>query len=229
MLLRAQLSLEPPDPQDVLLELWKAYEPQVDRDLWPWEAKRWHELVFCVLTVIDPDAPPQTLREVTRALADWHVLDIEHLTGLDPERRVGDLSHPTVVTMETLFQKCGLTHEQARTAVIAVCEAAGAFGKQYEAKVQRFFRKYGFLMVDEFVNFGFTSLSDEQARRACALWLQNTLNMPVPMSAPTVEQICAKLRVEYDAMVQAADASDINIALLDEALYSCSQYLSQEE
>jgi hypothetical protein len=62
------------DPEEIVLDLYRAYEPLIDPHLWPWETKRWHELVFCLLTTIaEPEILAQTTREVTRALSEWRL------------------------------------------------------------------------------------------------------------------------------------------------------------
>lgn len=208
------------DPEEIVLDLYRAYEPLIDPHLWPWETKRWHELVFCLLTTIaEPEILPETTREVTRALSEWRLLEIDVLASLNPSKNEQDASNPVLITMMTILQQSGFDADKARIAAIAICEAAAGLKQRYEGKVQKYFRKYGALMLDELAqNFSFTQLNNDDARKAVSIWLQNTLNMPVPASNPMADKVCEKLGVEYNTLVDAADKLNINIAWLDEAL-----------
>jgi hypothetical protein len=220
------------DPEEIVLDLYRAYEPLIDPHLWPWETKRWHELVFCLLTTIaEPEIFPETTREVTRALSEWRLLEVDVLASLNPAKNEQDTLNPIFVTIMTILQQAGFNADKARIAVIAICEAASGLKQKYEGKVQKYFRKYGVLMLDELAqNFSFTQLSNEDVRKAVSIWLQNTLNMPVPASNPIADKVCEKLSVEYNTLVDAADKLNINIALLDEALRAYwEEKFAQEE
>lgn len=208
------------EPEDIVLDLYRAYEPLIDPHLWPWETKRWHELVFCLLTTIaEPEILPETAREVTRALSEWRLLEVDVLGSLNPAKNEQDASNPILVTILTILQQSGFDAEKARMAVTAICEAAASLNQKYEGKVQKYFRKYGAVMLDELTqNFSFTQLSNEDVRKAVSIWLQNTLNMPVPALNPITERVCQRLGLEYKMLVEASDNLNINVALLDEAL-----------
>ncbi|MBD2597441.1 hypothetical protein H6G74_24410 [Nostoc spongiaeforme FACHB-130] len=208
------------EPEDIVLDLYRAYEPLIDPHLWPWETKRWHELVFCLLTMIaEPEVLPETVREVTQTLSEWRLLEVSILGSLNPAQNEQDASNPIVITIMTILQQSGLNADKARIAVTAICEAASGLQQKYEGRVQKYFRKYGALMLDEIAqNFSFTQLNNENTRKAFSIWLQNTLNMPVPALSPIAEKVCEKLDVEYTTLVDAADKLGINIVWLDEAL-----------
>ncbi|MDM9384148.1 hypothetical protein QUB80_26075 [Chlorogloeopsis sp. ULAP01] len=208
------------DPEEIVFDLYRAYEPLIDPHLWPWETKRWHELVFCLLTTIaEPEISPETTREVTRALSEWRLLEVDVLAGLNPAKNEQDASNPVLVTIMAILQQSGFDADQARIAVTVICEAASGLKQKYEGKVQKYFRKYGALMLDELAqNFSFTGLNNEDAKKAVSIWLQNTLNMPVPASNPMADKVCEKLGVEYKTLVEVADKLNINVASLDEAL-----------
>jgi hypothetical protein len=209
-----------PDLEEVVLDLYRAYEPLIDPHLWPWETKRWHELVFCLLdTIADPEIPPETSRDVTRALGEWRLLEVDVLGSLNPAENDLDASNPILVTIMTMLQQSGFDADKAGIAVGAICEAASGLKQKYEGKVQKYFRRYGVLMLDQLEqSFSFTQLNNEDARRAISIWLQNTLNLPVPVSDPSTDQVCERLGVAYESLVDTADRLNINVALLDDAL-----------
>lgn len=212
--------IEAADPEEIVFQIYKSYESLAEQHLWPWETMRWQELVFSLMTTIgEPDVSPETVREVTNALSGWRLLDIESLAGLSPAKNDKDAANPILVSVNTVLQQSGFTSEQANSAVVAMCDAAKGFKEKYEGKVQKYFRKYASLMLDELKDdFYFSKLDNEIVRRAFAIWLQNTLNMPVPVSDPITESVCEKLGIDYEAIIKAADDLDINIALLDDAL-----------
>jgi hypothetical protein len=206
--------------EELIMDLYREYEPLVDEHLWPWETKRWHELVFCLMTTIaEPDMSPESTRELTMAISEWNLLDVNVLADLDPARNENYASSPIIVTIETILQQSGFDPDQSKRVVTAICEAASGFKQGYGGKVQKYFRSYGYLMLDDLKeNFTFSQLNVDDARKAFAIWLQNTLNMPISASNPITDAVCERLGVEYGALVEAADALDINVALLDDTL-----------
>ncbi len=218
-------------PEEIVFDVYNAYGPSIDPHLWPWETKRWDELVFCLLTTIaESEILPEIIREVTRGLSEWDLLEINVLASLNPAKNEQDALDSRLVTIMTILQQSGFDADKAKIAVTAICEVASGLKQKYEGKVQRYFRKYGELMLDELAqNFSFTQLSNEDARKAVSIWLQNTLNMPVPVSNPIVDQTCEKLGVQYNSLVEAAEKLDINVALLDDALRTYWEYELEEE
>jgi hypothetical protein len=197
-------------PEDLVLELYKSYESILTQNLWLWETKRWHELVFCLLaTITDPEMSPENIREVVRML-DWaNLLDLQTLATLNPSVNEIDAAHPVVVTIATILKNSGFTTEESQTAIATICEAAAGFEEKYEGKVQKYFRQYGTLMLDEIAqNFSFSYLTSNTARKAFAIWLQNTLNMPLPSCDPLSEQVYELLKIDYDSLVKVADKLD---------------------
>jgi len=216
-------SLEPggqlsPDPQKLVVQLYRDYASGISKNLWPWEKARWYELVFCILTTIgEPQVLAGTARRLTNILVEVRLLDLSTLAKLNPPEDAEKTANSVLVTIDTLLQQVGFTPEKSISAVTAICEAASSIQEKYDGKVQNYFHKYGTYMLDQIkVDFGFSQFDD--APRAFAIWLQNTLNMPVPASNPLADQACESLGVTYDALVEAANQQDINVALLDDAL-----------
>lgn len=219
------------DPEEIVFELYSAYEPLIDPHLWPWETKRWHELVFCLLTtIVEPEISPKTTREVTLALSELNLLEIDFLAKLDPAHNDRDTSNPILITIATILKQSNFDENQARIAVTAICEAASSLKQKYQGKVQEYFRKYGALMLNESEkDFSFTSLNQEDIKKALSIWLQNSLNMPVPASNPIADRVCEKLNIKYSKFVEVADKLDVNVALLDDALRAYWENVLEEE
>jgi hypothetical protein len=205
---------------DIVLELYKSYETMFGQNLWPWEFKRWEELVYCLLVEIaGPDMAPEAIRDINQTLANTHLLDIDIIGTLDPVSKPQDANHAVLVTIATILKNSGFSSDEAEIAVQSVCEVATGFLKYYEGKVQNFFRKYGMIMLDDLQqNFSFSKLSDDDIRKVFSIWFQNTLNMPIPTHDHLIEQVCAKIKVEYSDLINAADKLNVNVALLDNVL-----------
>jgi hypothetical protein len=220
------------DPKQILLDLYRAYEleNEVDPDLWPWESKRWHELAFCLLVTSAPSLSPQSVREAIRVLADWRLLDIHTLASFDmahPEVKIGE---PILVTIRTFLQQAGFTLGEATKAVTALTEAAWAFEQQYEGRVQKFYREHGVGMIEALEKqIRLSAFTAAEARQAFSIWLQNTLNLPIPLSTPVLEKVAHKVGTGYSDLVQAADELDVNVALLDEALLAFEEDMTEAE
>lgn len=208
--------LQSPDPNKLVIQLYRTYASKISKTLWPWETARWYELVFCILTTIgEPHVMAATVRGLTNTMSKLGLLELDALAGLTPSE--DEKANSLLITIDTLLQQVGFTPEKSRSAVTAICEAASSIQKKYGGKVQNYFQKYGTYMLDQITeDFGFSDFDD--APQALAIWLQNTLNMPVPASNPLADQACESLGVSYDALVKAANQQDINVALLDDAL-----------
>jgi hypothetical protein len=217
------------DPQKLVVQLYRDYASGISKNLWPWEKARWYELIFCILTTIgEPQVLAGTARRLTNTMSELELLDIGELAKLNPPEDTVDAVKSKLVTIDTLLQQVGFTPEKSRSAVTAICEAASSIQEKYDGKVQNCLRKYGNHMLDQInEDFGFSQFND--APRALAIWLQNTLNMPVPASNPLADQACESLGVTYDALVEAANQQDINVALLDDALRAYWERKSHEE
>jgi hypothetical protein len=206
------------DPRDIVLQLFKRYEAQINENLWPWEIKRWYELVFCILTTIgEPEVLASTIRLLTDTLSELGMLDLHTLANLKLSGNAKKISNPFVVTIRTLLHLAGFTSEKSRIALKAISEAASSLEKKYNGKVQNYFRKYGVQILDN-INEDFRFSEFDNSYKAISIWLQNTLNMPVPALDNLAKEACKSLGVTYEVLVEAANKQDINVALLDDVL-----------
>ncbi|MBN1248709.1 MAG: hypothetical protein JXC32_13705 [Anaerolineae bacterium] len=205
---------------DILLDLYRAHGPDIDEDLWLLESARWNELLFCLaMAVAGADLALEAVRDTVRLLARMNLVSLIPLASLAADGAPHVEGSPILITAKTLLERSGLTPDEAERTVIAFCEIARTFEARYEGKVQLLFRKYGRMMMEELTDdFASTALQPEEAKRAFATWLQNTLNMPVPVSTPAAEAACEALGTTYGALIEAADRTDINVAVVDELL-----------
>jgi hypothetical protein len=203
-----------------LLELYKAYEPLLGENLWPWESQRWTELVFCILNASTrPEVAPESIREVARVLEKSHLIDIAVLGSLDPYKEKKDSSHPHVVAMEAILKNYGFAEDEIQTAVTIMCQMAAGFKNKFGGKVQKCLRQYGMNLLKEMErDFPVQASNAKTARTAFTQWFQNVLNLPLPAPDEISDKACKMLRTDYVALIQAADDIDVNVALLDNIL-----------
>jgi hypothetical protein len=188
--------------------------------LWASERERWRELVFALLTHVTSLTHPE-IRALTDQLDDAGLLDVSMLAEIQQEKgRDASLGVHARSILDCL-QEGGFGKEEALRGLDVICEAALSLQRQFDGKVQRYLRRYGELMLrelDEF--FHFTALDAHATRAAFTYWLQNALNMPLPLLDERVTAACQRLRVQPDELIVAADELGINLAFLDDVLLS---------
>lgn len=216
--------IEYEDLRALILEYWQAFQGTLNQYQWPWETARWHELAFCLLMRSgQPELSAGTARRLTSTLAELNLLQIEMLSRLTPDGGEPDLSHPDLDLMLRLLQRSGLNEAKATATVTTICQAAHSLQQYHGGKVQHYLRQYGQQMLDELgEHFVFSSISQEDARYAFTHWLQNVLNLPLPISNPAVEAFCHEQGVTVPNLVRVADELDLNLALLDDMLSGSS-------
>jgi hypothetical protein len=188
--------------------------------VWASERERWKELVFALLTGVTSLAHPE-IRALTDQLDDAGLLDVSMLAEFQQEK---ERDAPLGVHARSILdclQEGGFSQEEARRGLGVMCDAALSLQRQFDGKVQRYLRRYGELMLrelDEF--FQFTDLDADATRAAFTYWLQNVLNMPLPMLDERITAACQRLGVQPDELIVAADELGINLAFLDDVLLS---------
>ena len=184
---------------------------------WPWEIRRWHELVYCLAVVIAcPPLPSGRMRELVYIFADLGFLEIPllaafHAGTADPE------SKKVIHTAIHLLEREGLPASEAQRMITTIAEAAFVLEKQYDGKVQKYLRSYGeMILKDVGRKFDFSQLDGDTARLAFSYWIQNVLNMPVGVSIPAIRALCEKFGISETDLQEAADDMGLNLALLDD-------------
>ena len=145
-------------------------------------------------------------------MADAQLLDIEDLAALQEGEETGKSS-----LIRELMVGAGLTDDEARSALTTLSEAAAGLWDHFQGKVQRYLRHYGETMVDEIAGtFAFTAMEPRTAAEAFRYWLQNVLNMPVSLDDIWIQQFCERYGFSAADLLAAADAMDVNVALVDD-------------
>lgn len=206
---------------------------------WPSEHERWIELVFALVARIS-DKPDLDVRNTIEQLDDLGLLEIEELSAipqsggsidyksLASKRVIESLSEPQFT--EEGLEKPGFTEEESKNILLIMHEAAKSLMEHYDGKIQKYLRKYGQQMVDEFAeNFSFSGMDDKDLTNAVTYWLQNVLNMPVNLKTESMETFCSKVGISEEEILKEVDNLNINVALLDDMIEQHMQDAQKEE
>jgi hypothetical protein len=205
------------EPRHLVVALFQAYAATLGDNRWPWEEDRWHELTYCILaTAGEPDVRPGDTRRVAAALARLGLLEPDRLASMTP---------PTTTTpgdrvwaaIDTALTHAGFSLAKSRTALTTLLQVAVSLQSRFGGRIQNYLRQQGEAMVAQLrKDFGISDFGE--ARRALAIWLQNTTNMPVAASDFLTDQACRHLGTSYERLAEAAVLEGLNVALLDDVL-----------
>ena len=201
-----------------MYEQFGRFSPVLDEYQWPWEIARWHELAFCFIVSLDKHPGANDIaRETVDMFVNLDLLEIEILSQHFDAKGKPDVSNPDTTLMISIMRRQGYSDEQAKAAVVALIKAAQTLQSRFGGKVQKYFREYGKRMVSEFSElFSINHINKVDVKYAVTLWIQNTVNMPVCLSNPSVEALCERFNASVDDLIEAADINDINVALIDD-------------
>ncbi len=187
---------------------------------WIWEADRWKELVFALLTRVTM-LPQDAVRAVTDQLHYMKLLKISTLVNLYKAHGAPDLTDSNARHILELLQEGGFKQAEAERGLTAICEAALGLHDYHASKVQNYLRSYGERMLQELGNtFRFSNLNEAEVNYAFRLWLQNVLNMPLQLQDEQMQKFCKQYELTQLDLLAAADEEDLNIALLDDLVHS---------
>lgn len=199
------------DMKNEIREIFKNYRGQLPIAYrWEDEKDRWHEFVYCIFSELS-GTDEATSRQIVNALANLQLLEIDDLSNAKTDTKEGTR------LLELLLMN-GVKKEQAEKTVIAICEAAKGI-KTNCAKLQNFLRIQGKKMLDDLDGtISFSSIGKDQENRIFITWIQNVLEIPIPLSNHYVEEFCKEKQCKIEDLIDAADALDFNVAVLDDLI-----------
>lgn len=204
--------------EDRLVEIFS--ESEIDPDYYPWasEGDRWAELVFCLL---DENSTPDSrvTRMAVHELARFDVLNVNGLATIEEDSDMGTGFDETTVLVHRILQLYGFPEEEIERAVAEVSDVARMVQREYDGHVQRFLRRYGQEMRDEFVSeINGGALGEQERNNAVTRWLQNAASMPLSVEHDAVRAFCQEEGVDIVELYQAADELQWNMAFVDDML-----------
>lgn len=179
---------------------------------WPSEADRWAELVFCLINAFMGDDATQA-RKALEGLSKAGVLLPEHLS------RARELGSPEGTVVRYVLGVYGVSEADLERVADALGRVATATQMRYAGKLQKYLRDKGREMRDELVaTFSLREDEQDDVRRAVTHWLQNSLSLPVAVEDAWVMAFLTGFDSSLQDLEDAADAADINLALVDELI-----------
>ena len=195
---------------------------------WPSEHERWVELIFALVTRISKK-PESELRDIIEELDDLGLLDIEELSNIPKVGSDIDFNSPFAKRVIESLSESKFTEEESKSSLLVMYEAAKSLMEHHDGKIQKYLRKYGQQMVDEFAeNFSFSGMDKKDLRYAVTYWLQNVLNMPVNLNIESIDTFCNRSGISDEELVKEADNLNINVALLDDMIEQHMQNVKKE-
>jgi hypothetical protein len=197
------------DLSQQLMELLDAHSEYFGAHAWPSEADRWAELVFCLLHRLK-GGDAQVNRQATQLLFAAGLLNVETLAKAEPE---------STATAGYLLSTHGWSADEAEHVVCLLQSIARAISKEFAGKLQAAVRRAADEMRAELVA-ALTVPGLDRADLSYALthWLQNAFNLPISLDSEAVRVFRRKHHLTPAALTRAADALDLNVALLDDVL-----------
>lgn len=206
---------------------------------WPSEHERWVELIFALVTRISKK-PESEIRDIIEELDDLGLLDIEELSNIPKVGSDIDFNSPFAKrVIESLSESryteegstiSGFTKEESIRCLLLMYETAKSLMEHHDGKIQKYLRKYGQQMVNEFAdNFSFSGMDEKDLKNAVTYWLQNVLNMPVNLKIESINTFCNTLGISDEELIKEADNLNINVALLDDMIEQHMQDTRKEE
>lgn len=193
-------------------QLYEQYGSILSPYAWASETARWTELVFCLLHQCS-DVDSEYTRAAVTMLQDLDLLEVDKLVRLD------DTTNENTITFATILKQHGFSEAATQHAAKVLFGAANIVKTHYNGKIQRYLRQHGQIMRDELVDsFADSILTKPQLEYAIVHWLQNTVNLPISLESKAVREFCEKNKVSIEDLLQACDALDINVAIVDDLL-----------
>ena len=201
-------------------EIYAEYRHLLPADYkWEDESARWTELVYCIFAELTEHSY-RDARRLANDLADLNLLDVNDLAGIPiMDDGMVNPDNSRVRTITDILKANGVAEDDIKKSLSAICKVAQAICENYDGKIQKFLRKYGHEIVNEFdSHVSFSEVSKGTQSRILVKWIQNTLAMPLAFSNVYTARFCERKGASYWELAEAADNLGINGAMLDDLL-----------
>ncbi len=201
-------------------EIYAEYRHLLPADYrWEDESSRWTELVYCIFAELTNHSY-RDARRLANNIADLNLLAVKDLAGIPiMDDGMVNPDNSRVRTITDILKSNGVSGDEITRSLSAICKVAQAIQENYDGKIQKFLRKYGHEIVNEFdSHISFSEVSKGTQSRILVKWIQNTLAMPLTFSNVYTVKFCENEGVTYWELAEAADNTGINAAVLDDLL-----------
>ncbi|MCX6564915.1 MAG: hypothetical protein NTW38_00575 [Candidatus Aminicenantes bacterium] len=209
-----------------LLELFSRHFESLPSNPWADERERWLELVVCTLFTHGGSSRGKS-RQAAHIFKELGLLEIENLAAIPIRQGVMVSDHSSVMTMTQILRQMGFASKDISPALTKTVMLAKAVCIRFGGKIQRYLRSYGEAMLahlekdfpEIFVSKKKRAAHEDTSWRfAFALWLQNSLTLPVFLDTANTRRFCRHAVCRMTDLQEAADRLDINASLLDDLL-----------
>jgi hypothetical protein len=186
---------------------------------WEDENSRWNELVYCIFVELTEHSYKDA-RFLSDSLSELNLLDVEKLAEVKlMEDGMVDPNNTRIQTINDILLSNGVNETDIKKSLSAICKVAQAIKENYNGKIQKFLRKYGKEIVNEFdSHVSFSEVDKGTQSRIIVKWIQNTLSMPLAFSNIYTARFCEIEGFNYHELAEAADNIGLNTAVLDDLL-----------
>ena len=186
---------------------------------WEDEHSRWNELVYCIFAELT-DHSYRDARSLSDKIFGLNLLELDDLADVQiMEDGKVDPNNPRIRTVSEILSINGIEQSDIDKSLSAICKVAQSIQENYDGKIQKFLRKYGEEIVNEFdSHVSFSEVDRGTQSRILVKWIQNTLAMPLAFSNIYTVKFCKKQGVTYVELAEAADNIGLNGSVLDDLL-----------
>ncbi len=199
---------------DHLLLLEAYFQPELSEMPWASEDDRWAELVFCLLYEANGQADAAIARSAVMTLRYLGLASLESLADIGAAEKEATSRSESGAAVAEILLRHGF--EDPEAAVRTLSRAARSV-KEAWGQVQVFLYNQGQAMLDELAQaISSDDAPEDTVRAAGALWLQNTLNLPVMVERPAITSLRSRYGASLEELMDAADQVGLNVAILDD-------------
>ena len=168
--------------------------------------------MFCLI-----DRCTSVSSDLVRTAAE--TLDAAGLLDVEVARALNIADDPRAVAAAQILRHHELSEEEIRLALQVVSEAAAEISSKHLGKIQRLVRPYAETLRNALAEeLAVRALPPEELKYAVTQWLQNTASLPISLQNHAVLTFCEGMGCSSDTLFDAADALDINLAVVDDLM-----------
>jgi hypothetical protein len=199
------------------------YENPAISDLngWASERARWAELAYLLTSRLVAEDHP-TMRQAIGTASALGLLEIGDL-AVEPPAKERDEQ------IGLILEEHGLSEAESAAVIITLHEIAKQIHESLGGYLHRFLRVHAEQMLHELTtHFRMTHVNECQAQQAFVMWLQNTCNLPISLEDAKTLEFCAIHEISDQELFDAADAIQLNFALVDDLVALHKPHSTQE-
>jgi hypothetical protein len=193
----------------LLRKLLYEHPELAERFGWSSERARWAELAYLLSSKLVSE-DNHFMRQAIGTASALGMLEVTDLASDPPDEEHG-------ANLMLLFSEHNLSEAETKAVVGTLREAAKHIQELLGGHLHKFLRHHAELMLHELTSqFKLKHVDEWHAQQAFVMWLQNTCNLPLSLQDAGTKAFCAAHRITEKELVEAADAIQLNLAVVDD-------------